>query len=350
MVVRQDRRGTRVRKALAGALLALLAGMAAAARKPDTLSPYDLVIPSLDAGVELHLRHKYLPVSSLDPRNVVLFVHGATFPGSSTFDVALPPGGESWMDRVGWKMQHVYSLDIRGYGGSTRPPAMSQPPEANPPFARGADAERDISAAVDYLLKEHGTASVTLIGWSWGTATTAAYAARNPDKVKKLVLVSPVWLPMQPPQYKGAYRTSTHDSARAFAIAGIPKDRVDEISPPANFETWWKATLATDPQGARQTPPVLRAPNGVMQDFAELWAQGKPTYDPAAIRAPTLLIVGEWDVVTPPLMAQTLYGKLVNARERRLVLLSEGTHFMPIEKHRMRLIREVQNFLDDPAE
>jgi hypothetical protein len=49
-------------------------------------------------------------------------------------------------------------------------------------------------------------------------------------------------------------------------------------------------------------------------------------------------------------MAQTLYGKLLHARERRLVLLSEGTHFMPIEKHRLRLIREVQNFLEDSAE
>jgi len=38
-----------------------------------------------------------------------------------------------------------------------------------------------------------------------------------------------------------------------------------------------------------------------------------------------------------------------HARERRLVLMSEGTHFMPIEKHRMRLIREVQNFVDDPV-
>jgi pimeloyl-ACP methyl ester carboxylesterase len=191
---------------------------------------------------------------------------------------------------------------------------------------------------------------LTLIGWSWGTTTAASYAARHPERIDRLILVSPVWLPMQPPQYKGAYRNSTRDSARAFAIAGIPKERVDEISPPANFEAWWTATQATDPDGAKQSPPVVRSPNGVMQDFAELWAQGKPTYDPAAIRASTLLVVGEWDVVTPPIMAQTLYTKLTNARERRLVILSEGTHFMPIEKHRMRLIREVQNFLGDPAE
>jgi len=189
--------------------------------------------------------------------------------------------------------------------------------------------------------------SVMLIGWSWGTTTTATYAAEHPDKVHRLVLFAPVWLGVQPTKYQGAYRNSTYQSARAFAIAGMPADRVDEISPSATFDAWWKTTLATDPEGARQTPPVVRAPNGVLQDFTELWAAGKPTYDPARIRAPTLLIVGEWDVITPPLMAQTLYGRLTGAAERRLVLLSEGTHFLAVEKHRFRLMREVQNFLDE---
>jgi len=331
---------------LATACLALIAATAAA--RDPLLVTQDFLIDGPDAGISLHLRHKYLPISTIGGHDIVLFVHGATFPASSTFDVALPDG-PSWMSLVAGRARNVYSLDIRGYGGSTRPPAMSQPPEANAPFARGADALRDIAAAVDFIRKEYKSPRLILVGWSWGTTTTAAYAAQNPGKVDKLILVSPVWLPMQPPQYQGAYRSSTHDSARAFAIAGIPRERVDEISPAANFEAWWSATLATDSEGASRSPPVVRAPNGVMQDFAELWAQGKPTYDPAAIRAPTLLIVGEWDVVTPPQMAQALYTKLVNARERRYVLMSEGTHFMPIEKHRLRLVREVQNFLEDPA-
>ena len=92
---------------------------------------------------------------------------------------------------------------------------------------------------------------------------------------------------------------------------------------------------------------MVRSPNGVLEDFARFWAAGQPAYEPANIRAPTLLVVGDWDVVTPPAMARGLYDHLVNARERRLVLLSEGTHFLVIEKHRMRLLREVQNFLDE---
>jgi pimeloyl-ACP methyl ester carboxylesterase len=224
---------------------------------------------------------------------------------------------------------------------------MSQPPESNPPFAGTREAVRDISAAVDFIRARGGVAKLMLIGWSWGTTTTAAYAAENPEKIDKLVLVAPVWLGVRPQPYEGAYRTSTHESARAFAIAGLPKERVDEISPLASFDAWWAATLATDPEGAARSPPVVRSPNGVMQDFNDAWAAGSPTYDPAKIRAPTLLIVGDWDAITPPSMAQGLYSKLVNVRDRRLILLSEGTHFMPIEKHRMRLIQEVQNFLDE---
>jgi pimeloyl-ACP methyl ester carboxylesterase len=331
-------------RAAAWALLAVAPWAGAAGGAPVT---EELRLPALDPGIELYLRNKHASYSAGQARNgIVLFVHGATFPASSTFDVRLE--GSSWMDRVARDGYDTYALDLRGYGGSTRPPAMSQPPEANAPFARTPDALRDIAAAVDFILARRAASQLTLIGWSWGTTTTAAYAAQNPEKVRALVLVSPVWLGVQPPKYVGAYRTSTRESARAFAVAGIPGERVDEISPPAIFDAWWQATLATDPEGAKQSPPVVRSPNGVLQDFAELWAAGKPgAYDPARIRAPTLLVVGEWDVVTPPAMAQALYPLLTGARERRLIQFSEATHFLVIEKHRERLVREVQNFLHE---
>lgn len=305
----------------------------------------DLRVPALDPGIELHLRCKHRADSDrLRDPPVVLFVHGATFPASSTFDVPLPQA--SWMDRIAYTGADVYALDIRGYGGSTRPAAMLQPPEANAPFARAADAVRDISAAVDFILARRRSRQLTLIGWSWGTTTTAMYASQHPEKVEALVLVSPVWLGVQPPKYQGAYRTSTRESARAFSIAGIPKDRVEDISPMATFDAWWTATLATDPDGRKLSPPVVRSPNGVMQDFED-WAAGRPAYDPALIRARTLLLVGEWDVITPPAMAQALYTQLTHAAERRLIQFSEATHFMIIEKHRLRVVDEVRNFLDE---
>jgi pimeloyl-ACP methyl ester carboxylesterase len=71
---------------------------------------------------------------------------------------------------------------------------------------------------------------------------------------------------------------------------------------------------------------------------------------PAAIRAPTLLVVGEWDGISPPRMAQELFVRLTGAKYRRLVVLSRGSHLMFVEKNHMHLIREVQHFLEEPTQ
>ena len=112
---------------------------------------------------------------------------------------------------------------------------------------------------------------------------------------------------------------------------------------------WGRATFASDPVGAKGNPPFVRAPNGVELDGREYWSAGKPLYNPANIRVPTMLIVVEWDADTPVYMAQTLFPKLVNAEPKRLVMIGEGTHGVMMEKNRMQLFREVQLFLDEPA-
>jgi pimeloyl-ACP methyl ester carboxylesterase len=204
---------------------------------------------------------------------------------------------------------------------------------------------------VDFILKRRNVQRIDLVGWSMGTTFMAKYASLNPGSVEKLVLYAPVWHEpsLRAPPYQGAYRLGTRQGVRGFNVAGIPKDRVAEISPEAWYEQWWQANLATDPQGASRTPPVLRAPNGVMMDLNESWAKGKPTYDASAIRAPTLLVMGEWDVITPSEQGLALFKRLVNAKERRVMVLSEGSHSMGVEKNRMHLIREVQSFLEEPA-
>jgi alpha-beta hydrolase superfamily lysophospholipase len=96
-------------------------------------------------------------------------------------------------------------------------------------------------------------------------------------------------------------------------------------------------------------PPVLRAPNGVIQDGLEFFGAGKPYYDPAKITVPTLLINAEWDQDTPSYMAQTLFPLLVNSPGKRYVQLAEGTHTIIMEKNRLELFKAVQAFLDEAA-
>lgn len=334
---------------LAVALVAL--GLSACATSPvgtPQIVTETFMIPALDPGIQLHVRNKRLAGrDSFGPDKIVLFVHGATFSSESGFDVDLPGG--TWMDHVAGRGFDVYFVDVRGYGRSTRPPAMDQPPGDNPPFADTRDAVRDVSAAVDFILGRRGVAKINIVGWSWGTTIMGGYAAENPAKVEKLVLYAPVWHLPKPPPYQGAYRTTTRQQALERRGAGVPKERFEETFPAAWFEKWWAVNAASDPGGGQRNPPVLRSPNGVMKDLAEIWGKGRSTYDPAAIRAPTLVIVGEWDGITPPPMAQEVFKRLSNAQYRRLVVLSEGSHAISHEKNRMHLIREVQHFLEEPA-
>ena len=80
------------------------------------------VIPAVDAGIQLHVRNKRLEGRDSFPgERVVLFVHGATYPSETVFDIDLPGG--SWAEHVARKGYDVYLVDVRGYGRSMRPAA-----------------------------------------------------------------------------------------------------------------------------------------------------------------------------------------------------------------------------------
>src|SRR6476646_1671054 len=119
-----------------------------------------------------------------------------------------------------------------------------------------------------------------------------------------------------------------------------------ETTEPQNPATRSAAALATDPVGSKQEPPVLRSPAGVFQDNRNYWDVGKPYYDPERIKVPTLVVVAEWDKVTPSQGAQALFDKLPSGPNKRLVEIGEGTHFVMREKNRIQLFQEVQFFLD----
>ena len=116
------------------------------------------------------------------------------------------------------------------------------------------------------------------------------------------------------------------DSAKQRWLNGVPEDKKAELIPDGWFEQWADATWALDPAGAKQTPPVLRAPNGVLQDVRTYWIAGKPQYDPADIRVPTLLIHAEWDADLPSDQARGYFAKLANAPYKRYIEIGEGTH------------------------
>jgi pimeloyl-ACP methyl ester carboxylesterase len=305
-------------------------------------------------GIEVYVRNKHpASIDRFAAEKVVLFVHGATYPAETAFDLQL--GGFSWMDYIAERGYDVYLVDVRGYGRSTRPAIMDRPAKDNPAFAHTADAASDVAAAADFIRKRRGVDRINLIGWSWGTSIMALYTSMNNDKVRKLVLYAPQWIRTSASLVTAgagpipAYRVVDMNSAKGRWLSGVAADKQKDLIPAGWFEAWAKETLATDPWGVKQNPPVLRAPNGVVEDGLRFYSAGKPIYDAAAIRVPTMLIKAEWDADTPAYMAQALFPKLVNAPYKRYVEIGEGTHTLLMEKNRMQLFREVQQFLDEPA-
>ena len=134
---------------LAFLVLALWAGVAgllivppARADEPK-LDSESYLIPSADPGIQLYIRNKHpAGVTSFTPDKILLYVHGATYPAETSFD--LPLGGRSMMDYVAQHGFDVYLVDVRGYGGSTKPPEMDAPPAENKPIVDTPTAARDV--------------------------------------------------------------------------------------------------------------------------------------------------------------------------------------------------------------
>jgi pimeloyl-ACP methyl ester carboxylesterase len=336
--------------AVPASVILTLAAFPAAAQAPKLVME-EFTVPAKDAGIQIYVRNKRPEgMTQFSPDKTLVFVHGATYPAHTAFDLQL--AGLSWMDFIASRGFDVYLLDVRGYGKSTRPKEMDQPADANDPIVDTAVARRDVGAVVDHVLQRRGIQKVNLMGWSWGTSIMASYTAENPQKVERLVLYAPQWLRTTPSLVQvqgklGAYRSVSREAAKGRWLTGVPEDKKADLIPAGWFEAWADATFGSDPVGAAQNPPVLRAPNGVVKDGNEYWAAGKPLYDPAKITVPTMLVLAEWDRDTPPYMAQTLFPLLTNAPAKKLVMLGEGTHTIIMEKNRMQLFNAVQQFLEE---
>jgi pimeloyl-ACP methyl ester carboxylesterase len=229
---------------------------------------------------------------------------------------------------------------------------MSDKPDANAPIVRTATAVKDVGSVVDFILKRRNIARLDLLGWSWGAGVMATYATQNPDKVERLVLYAPSWIRTTAPLIQTgpgptpAYRSVSKDQARDRWLNGVPEEKKADLIPTGWFDQWANATWATDPEGSKMIPPVLRVPNGTIADTTEFWAAGKNYYDPSEINAPTLIVGAEWDRDNPAYMRQSLFPLLVNSHRKQYLELAEGTHTIMMEKNRLALFQAVQAFIN----
>ncbi|HEU4617146.1 MAG TPA: alpha/beta fold hydrolase [Gammaproteobacteria bacterium] len=311
-------------------------------------------VPSI-AGqtVEIYVRERVKPATVLrggpGAGRVVLFVHGAGTPAEVAFDV--PYADYSWMGYLASAGFDVFSMDMTGYGRSTRPSAMNDVCNlsAEQQAALGREACKptyeqqlttiasdwdDIDAVVGYVLRLRGVERVSLVGWSLGGPRAGGYAAHHPDRVDKLVLLAPAYnrsmnaeAPTPSPAPGAAFNKQSQAdfTANWDRQVGCP----DQYEPAAS-DAIWSAMLASDPVGATWGPGVRRAPN------TTVWGWNQAVV--AQSRTPTLMVTGVHDKQVPPARVHELYEDL-GAEQKVLVDLGCSSHNAMWERNHLVLFR-----------
>jgi pimeloyl-ACP methyl ester carboxylesterase len=281
---------------------------------------------------------------------IALFVHGAGTPSEVAFDV--PYQDYSWMEYLAQAGFDVFAMDTTGYGRSTRPAAMNDPCNLSPAqqLALAPDGHvevcsptygqqmttiasdwNDIAGVVDYLRALRGATKVSMLAWSLGGPRAGGYAAQNPDKVARLVLLAPAYnrntpakAPTPLPAAGAAMGTQSYDDLTALwnSQVGCPGQYEESVK-----KALWRAMLESDPVGATWGVGVRRAPN--------VTSWGWTTAVVAATQIPTLMVTGAEDKQVLPPRVHDLYADL-GSKSKVLVDLACSSHNAMWEKnHRL---------------
>jgi pimeloyl-ACP methyl ester carboxylesterase len=300
------------------------------------------------------------PASGCAAKTPVLLLHGATF-GAPMFDLA--PPGVSMQQALAARGWRNFALDIRGYGRSMPTAMLDAPADQNAPYARLADAVEDLASGIRFLSEYTGCERVNLVGFSWGSVVSCAFAEQNSRHLEKLVLYAPLYAEVNEAWIAKIAdrqdRTRINPKLRAYRwidLAGllsrwdadIPAgadvaDYRDEGVPHAILQCLAKA----DPAAGGREAVSFRAPNGALVDLFEIF-NGRPLYDPGQIHVPTLIVRGNDDNTSTVSDALRLFDSL-GARRKRFVTISPGSHFLCVERNAAELFSEIDLFLGTNA-
>ena len=313
----------------------------------------------------IYVREVVLPGTAMRGRaaagSVVLFVHGAGTPAEVSFDV--PYKDYSWMAFLAKAGFDVFSMDMTGYGRSTRPPAMNDPcnlskeqqarfvpqliaapcPPSRPTAMTTLGSDwNDIGAVVDHLRTLRGVERVSLVAWSQGGPRAGGYAARNPEKVSRLVVLAPAYNrtgPLDAPNpLPSANATMNVQSEADFTANWDRQVGCPNQYEPATSASVWSEMLASDPVGATWGTGVRRAPQ------VPTWGFNQAVV--AKMQTPFLMVAGIHDKQVLPERVRELYADL-GAKQKVLIDLACSSHNAMWENNHLLLFKASLEWLRD---
>jgi pimeloyl-ACP methyl ester carboxylesterase len=233
------------------------------------------------------------------PRGSILLIHGRTWSALPNFDLQVAGMERSVMNGLTAAEYSAYALDLRGYGDSPRDSTGWLTPDR---------AAADVRAALEWIRRTTpGQQAPALVGYSRGASVAALVAARYPESLSMLVLYG----------YPVVPRQSAPTPASPLREPNTPKAAAsDFITPGAASQAVIDAYVAN----ALKSNPV-RVDWRHEEQFA---------FDPAAIRAPTLMLYGARDPLYSPEAVSKLFSAL-GTEDRTLVLLPNSDHAAHVE-------------------
>lgn len=235
-----------------------------------------------------------------------------------------PLGREMWKEQVDGigSIYRVIAPDLRGHGDS---PA----PEGDYTIDEMAD---DVVELLDGLGLD---TPVVLGGLSMGGYVALSLIARYPARFRALMLMD-TRAAADSPEAAGA----REGLAQAVLAAGDSGPAVAAMLP----RLFSKITLEERPERVEPLKELMErnSARGIVGALRAMATRPDRRGDLAAIRVPTLVLVGEEDVVTPPAEAQALADAVVGAR---LEVIPAAGHLAPYENHAVANA-VILNFLD----
>jgi pimeloyl-ACP methyl ester carboxylesterase len=323
----------------------------------DHYVPVRSMVPSISGQqAQISVRERVKAGAALrgSSAGIVLFIHGAGTPAEVAFDV--PYQDYSWMAYLARAGFDVFSMDTTGYGRSTRPPAMNDPcnlapeqqaklgskpcePSYGYQITTIASDWNDVGAVVDYLRQLRRAERVSLVAWSLGGPRSAGYAAQNPDKIEKLVLLAPAYRRDEPAAASALPAPGVAMNTQSRADFDANWDRQVGCSgqyDPAAAQSIWNDMLASDPVGATWGPGVRRAPQTVR------WG-----WTPDVVRrtqVPTLMVSGVHDKQVAPEQVRNLHADLGSA-QKVFIDLACSSHNAMWERNHLLLFKSSLEWL-----